>query len=49
MVVQILSQENNIGMKPIVTETMNSYTDANKSILFLLGDDTENLKVCTTH
>ncbi|EFX73401.1 hypothetical protein DAPPUDRAFT_109870 [Daphnia pulex] len=38
------AQENNIGMKQIVPETMNSYTDANKSILFLLGDDTENLK-----
>ena len=49
MVVQILSQENNIGMKPIVPETMNSYTYANKSILFLLGDDTENIKVSTTH
>jgi hypothetical protein len=48
-VVQIHSQENNIGMKQIVPETMNSYTDANKSILFLLGDDTENFKECTTH
>jgi hypothetical protein len=42
-------QYNNNRMKEIVPETLNSYTEVNKSILFLLGNDTYDLEVCTIH
>jgi hypothetical protein len=42
-----LQQWNEANLQ-IVPDTMIPYTDANKSIFFLLGDDTDNVEVCTT-